>query len=77
VYAAGRAVPSLYLGDRERTSPRTPLPTAVGAYPARPVGRTAIGTGPHGLSRIPYTRSSQNSVKRKSNFGEFTFHALR
>ena len=28
-------------------------------------------------NRSPATRTSENSVKRKSNFGEFPFHALR
>jgi hypothetical protein len=30
-----------------------------------------------GPLRAPYMRTSYNSVKRKSNFAEFTFHALR
>src|SRR5215208_3696102 len=69
----------------ERTKPPTPLHVTDGGNNTPSLrtdtsagGSTSPGTLPHKqLPRPPSTRSSQNSVNRKSNFAELIFHALR
>ena len=53
------------------TSSRTP--SIVHMRTPRSIGPRLCGELPRNL----ISRTSWNSVKRKSNFGEFTFHALR
>src|SRR5215216_2969488 len=61
----------LHVTDGGNNTPSLRTDTSAG-------GSTSPGTLPHKqLPRPPSTRSSQNSVNRKSNFGELTFLEVR
>src|SRR5215208_1770519 len=67
----GRSSPPRYVTDGGNNTPSLRTDTSAG-------GSTSPGTLPHKqLPRPPSTRSSQNSVNRKSNFGELTFLEVR